>query len=126
MPHAPQPAAARAWRGSNRSTRHRILNVRLGRSQRLGVDWFDIRFRLERRFGVGIEYADFDHLTSRGRADLTAGDLYEVLCKRIRAVGRRVPYSCWNGLRRDLAEALNVSPFSIRQESRLARDLGME
>jgi hypothetical protein len=92
----------------------------------MGVDWFDIRFRLERRFGVRVEYADFDDLSSRGRPDLTAGDLYEVLCKLIRASGKRVPYSCWNGVRRDLAEALNVSPLSIRRDNTLAGDLGME
>lgn len=92
----------------------------------MGVDWLDVRLRLERRFGVRIEYADFDHLIGREQADLTAGELYDALCKRIRNAGRPVPHSCWNGVRLDLAEALNVSPLSIRRENRLARDLGME
>jgi hypothetical protein len=92
----------------------------------VGVDWFDVRFRLERRFGVRIEYADFPDRTGGERADLTAGELYDVLCKRIRIARRPVPYGCWNGLRLDLADALNVSPLSIRREIRLSNDLGME
>jgi hypothetical protein len=92
----------------------------------VGVDWLDIRFRLERRFDVRIEHADFDHLRGRSRADLTAGELFEVVCVRLRSAGRPVPPSAWNGVRLELAQALNVSPLGIRRGSWLAGDLGME
>lgn len=92
----------------------------------MGVDWLDIRFRLERRFDVRIELTDFAHLRGRDRADLTAGELFEVVCRRIRATGRDVPPSAWNGVRLELAQALNVSPLGIRRESWLVADLGME
>lgn len=85
----------------------------------------DIVFRLERRFGVRLESADFEFMHAPGRTDITAGELFEALCSRFRAVGRPVPVNCWNGVRLELANVLLVSPLSIRRETKLIGDLGM-
>ena len=93
----------------------------------VGIDWFDVRFRLERVFEVELRPADFQHLwTDRRVADLTAGELHEVICAKLRSQGRPVPFSSWNRVRRELAEALAISPFAIRRSSWLLADLGMD
>lgn len=91
----------------------------------MGLDMMDIVFRLERRFGVRLEIANFDHLRDPRRTDLTAGELFDVVSSSIQAVGRPVPANCWNGVRLELAKVLYVSPLGIRRESRLSGDLGM-
>ena len=91
----------------------------------MGIEMLDIVFRLERRFGVRLEPSYFDYLRELGRTDITAGELFEAVGDRLRAVGRPVPANCWNGVRLELANVLLVSPLSIRRESRLHGDLGM-
>ena len=86
----------------------------------------DIVFRLERRFGVRLETADFDQLgRKRNINEVTAGDLFDIVCCSLQAVGRPVPVNGWNGVRLELANSLSVSPLTIRRESLLVGDLGM-
>jgi hypothetical protein len=93
----------------------------------VGIDWFDVRFRLERTFESRLRSVDFEHLWAERRvADLTAGELHDLVCALLRAKGRTVPISSWNRVRRELAESLNISPFAIRRSSWLTADLGMD
>jgi hypothetical protein len=92
----------------------------------MGVDWLDIRFRLERQFDITFEQTDFAHVWESGRRDLTAGELFDVVCVRLQSEGRPIPYSGWNRVRLELARALVVPPHHIHVDSRLVADLGME
>jgi len=91
----------------------------------MGIDWIEIRFNIEKRFGIRITHEDFRHLEAIGRADLTAGELHDIICTKLRSLGHPVPISSWNSLRLELAHALGISPFSIRRSSWLTADLGM-
>jgi hypothetical protein len=90
------------------------------------MDFLDIVFRLERRYGVNLQREHFEHVLTRMKAELTAGDLLEVVCGQLRCSGRPIPPSTWNGIRLEVARAFNISPFTIRRESKLVGDLGMK
>ncbi len=96
----------------------------------MGVDFFDIQFQLEKRFDFKIFPADFQELfpqvMKRVPPGWTAGDVYALVCRKIEASGRPIPYSCWNGVRLVLARPLGVKLLSIRRESLLKDDLGAE
>lgn len=91
----------------------------------MGVDWLDIRFRIERRYGVRFERDDFTHRPNIRTNDITAGELFAVVAEKLQASGRRVPASCWNGVRLEVGEALSVSPLTIRSGTLLIAELGM-
>ena len=91
----------------------------------MGLDFLDVCFRLERRFNVRLERADFEHLWNRKPFDLTAGELHEILCKQLHDAGRPVPISSWNAVRLELGDTLGMSPLQIRRETWMGHDLGM-
>jgi hypothetical protein len=62
----------------------------------MGLDWFELRLRIERDFGVRIRQSDFQFMADERRADLTAGELYQVVCAKLRAAGRPIPWGAWN------------------------------
>jgi hypothetical protein len=92
----------------------------------MGVDWLDITFRLERQFDIKFEPKDFAHIWDSGRRDITAEELFDVVCTRLQTEGRPVPFSAWNRVRLELARALDVPPNEIRRKKWLVSDLGME
>ncbi len=92
----------------------------------MGVDWLDIRWRLERQFDIKFEHSDFAHIWDSGRRDITAGELFDVVYTRLQSEGRPIPFSGWNRVRLELAHALVVPPQTIRRENLLVADLGME
>jgi hypothetical protein len=90
-----------------------------------GIDWLDVVWRLERRFGICLDATDFQYLAEQGQDDVTAGEVYAVVCRKLWDANRPIPAGGWNGVRIDLHEALHVRPFSVRRSSLLIRDLGM-
>ena len=92
----------------------------------MGIDLLDIRFRIEKRFGVTLEIGDMEcFAANRHPFDITAAELHFLVGAKLQEAGRPVPRGCWNGIRLVLAEALCVSPHKIKPESWLVKDLGM-
>jgi hypothetical protein len=89
------------------------------------LDWLDIVYRVEHEFGVTLVAADFEVLPKDARAELTAGQLWEIVVARQRAAGATMPADGWARLAVALSEALNVRPSRIASGSRLYADLGM-
>ncbi|MEX0717933.1 MAG: hypothetical protein WD066_15165 [Planctomycetaceae bacterium] len=97
----------------------------------MGIDFLDIRFRLEKRFEVRLDrhsetalLATFEAASPEER-DFTAGALHDWICEECRRAGRPVPTSSWTRVKLTLAEVLLIAPHEIRRDSRLVRDLGM-
>ena len=95
----------------------------MGYDARMGIDFLDVVHRLERWYGVRLERADLEPLWLRPARNLTAGELHAAVCDKLRAAGRAVPASSWNGVRLELATVLGVSPFAIRPGSWRVADL---
>jgi hypothetical protein len=89
------------------------------------ADWLAIVYRLEREFGVTLTATDFEGWPAAARVGLTAGQLWELVAAKARAVGRVVPAEGWDRVARALAEALSVRRRRIAPGSRLYADLGM-
>jgi hypothetical protein len=89
-----------------------------------GIDWLDIVYRLERAFGVALTGADFARVPAEVRAELTAGQLWEIVADRVRATEAEVPADGWERVVMILSEALSVRPEQIAPDSRLFADLG--
>jgi hypothetical protein len=90
------------------------------------IDWIDILFRLEREFGITFCPSDFQHLVSQQPPDITAGELFAIVRRKVWDTGRPVPADGWQRLTGNLSQALNVEASPILCDSRLRADLGME
>src|SRR5262245_44197833 len=88
------------------------------------IDWIDVLFRLEKEFRICFCSDDFRHI--QDEADITAGELFAIVCRKVQEAGRPVPFGSWQRIRLVLHEALRASPWRIRRESRLRADLRME
>ncbi len=91
-----------------------------------GLDWLDVVYRVDREFGLVLTGVDFDGWTPETRAELTAGQLWELVASKLRARSVEVPADGWDRVVALLAEALNVKASRIVPESRLCADLGMK
>jgi hypothetical protein len=89
------------------------------------IDWLDVLWRLEGHFRICFRPDDFPHWRER-LSEVTAGELFDVVCRKVQQAGRTFPYGGWHKLRLVLHEALNVPPSRVRRESRLCADLGMD
>ncbi len=89
------------------------------------IDWLDIIDRVKREFGVTLTAADFEPLSRKERAELTAGQLWEAIQTRLRAADSVVPADGWQRLVVTVTEAINVRPERVAPGSRLYADLGM-
>jgi hypothetical protein len=89
------------------------------------IDWLDIVLRIEQEFCVEILAADFETIPSEARVEITAGQLWEVVSRKMTAKGFVVSQDGWERLKMVISEALNVRPAKIALYSRLYSDLGM-
>lgn len=121
----------------------------------MGIDFLDLTFRLERRFGIELRVAAWEDVIRRrlGRKfDITAGEVCEVVTAQLNAQrggkgsardvtlrpGPVLEYQStgvkrggyegdpWPAVRDEIAETLSVPADKITPESWLRRDLGME
>jgi hypothetical protein len=90
------------------------------------IDWADVLLRLEREFGITFCPDDFRYLISQRPPDISAGELFAIVRRKVWDTGYPAPADGWQRLTAALSEALNVEPSSILCESRLRADLGME
>ena len=90
-----------------------------------GIDWLDIVFRVESVFGAPLTTGDFSDWSPAARAELTAGQLWDIIAHKLREVGAVIPPDGWTRLVALLSDALNVRPARITTESRLYADMGM-
>ncbi len=88
------------------------------------LDWLDLVFRVKHEFAVCLKREDFDK-PARGPCDISVGEVYDVICRRLQMTGVSGTFGSWNRFRRVVAESLNVSPLKIRRNSRLYGDLEM-
>ena len=77
----------------------------------MGLDVFDITFRIEKTFGIAISNDDLEKLVHDG--DITAGDLYDHILRQLhlRDIGRydiRLNYALWSEIRHVLHSVTNV------------------
>jgi hypothetical protein len=89
----------------------------------MGLDFVETSIELEKLFGVPIEVEDMRPVWAEGGYDCTAKDLHDLVVRKCRASGVRVPRSSWNRVRLSLARALGVSPNTIKPETFLKREL---
>jgi acyl carrier protein len=121
----------------------------------MGIDFLDLTFRLEKRFGVELRLTAWEELIRQrpGRKfDLTAGEVCQVVTAQLNAqrggkgsardvtlrggpvleyqstAARRGGYEGdpWPAVRDEIAGALSVPADKITPDSWLRRDLGME
>ncbi|HKI38239.1 MAG TPA: hypothetical protein VKA46_40670 [Gemmataceae bacterium] len=90
------------------------------------IDWADVLVRLEWEFGITFCPDDFRHLERQQPPDITAGELFAIVRRKVWDAGRPAPADSWRRLSQALGEALNVPAPSLLCESRLRADLGME
>jgi hypothetical protein len=100
----------------------------------MGLDILDLTFRLEKRFKIKIKIKpnDLDILMQWALErrphmkphDLTAGEIHDWVVKLCEVQGVKVPYSCWNGVRLELAHVVGKPLHSIRRDTLVVRDLG--
>jgi hypothetical protein len=117
----------------------------------MGIELLDLNWRLQRRFGIRIEWEQWEQLTvGRKPFDATAAEVSAMVEAR-RAAVRRVllpaaetsgPMALyyqpsgvgevadddeptWPGVRDAIAQALSIKPDLVRPESWLVRDLRM-
>src|SRR5262245_21997430 len=97
----------------------------------MGVDFLDFQFRIERRFGLKIESADWKALgefclkDTKGKwCDITAGDLHHWVITLCQKRGMKVPHSSWNRVKLEIAKVCGISPREIRRDTRVKEELG--
>lgn len=69
--------------------------------------------------------AGFEEMPTDARAELTAGQLWDLVAARLQAAGATMPADGWARLSVALSEALNVRTSRVASGSRLYADLGM-
>jgi acyl carrier protein len=89
------------------------------------LDWLDIVYRIESEFGVVLAAADFEALPPTARAELTAGQLWEVVAAKLATAGTSEPADGWQRVVAILSQSLNVPSERITPSARLYADLGM-
>lgn len=112
----------------------------------MGVDLLDLSFRINQRFGLGMEVQDFAEIAGwtpedplKQPFDVTVGQLYEYLLARLEIVDERIsrsgphtesgtwtPREVWDELEEILVECLCVRPDDVRPGARLVADLGAQ
>ena len=117
----------------------------------MGIELIDLNWRLQRRFGIRIEWEQWEQLTAgRESFDATAAEVCAMVEAR-RSTVRRVELSgsaapgmvalyyqprgvgdvaddgeeTWPGVRDAIAQALSIQPELVRPELWLVRDLKM-
>jgi acyl carrier protein len=116
----------------------------------MGLDLLDLEFRLEKRFGIRIEYEQWEQLAAgRKKFDATAAEICAIVEAR-RAAKRQVlrwqpdgtgpmvldyqprgdgttddEEETWPGVRDAIAKTLGIKPENVRPDSWLVRDLGL-
>ncbi len=92
----------------------------------MGMDLFDIQFQLEKRFEIKITFKEeiVPLFMVRTPPDCMAGELHAYVCQKIKATGRTIPHSSWNGVKWVLCKCLSVKPSLIRRDSLLRANLG--
>jgi acyl carrier protein len=94
----------------------------------MGLDALEIRFRLEKQFGIEIRGPGLNE------AFHTAGGLAELVWQKLqgpsvtdRPTGAEqfTREECWQDVREVLADVLVIKPDQIRPDSHLIDDLGM-
>jgi acyl carrier protein len=94
----------------------------------MGLDALEIRFRLEKRFGIEIRGPRLNVVFQ------TAGSLSEFVWQKLQGPSVTEPpvgaerftrEECWAEVRDILADVLVIKPDQICPESRLIDDLGM-
>ncbi len=92
----------------------------------MGLDFLDLSFAIEKRYGIGIDALDLEAVMQfRQPPDVTAGEIHFALGMRLAEMELPVPNSLWNGVRVALAQVLSVSPHEIKPGTWLIKDLGM-
>ena len=110
----------------------RVRGVRRYPTERhLGLDYLDLTFRIEKRFGIKINRDD--HRTLEQWAverrphmkphDLSAGEVHDWVVKLCEDRGVKVPHSSWNRVKLELARIVGKPPQNIRRETLVVRDL---
>lgn len=89
------------------------------------LDWIDTVFRIQTVFGVRLTATDFQDWTAAERADLTAGQLWNVIVRKLPEANTPIPIEGWQLLAAALSAALCVPTNRISTESRLYADLDM-
>jgi hypothetical protein len=89
----------------------------------MGLDFVEMSIELETLFGVPIEAEDMEPVWAAGGGDCTAKDLHDLVVRKCQASGVTVPRSSWNRVRLAMARAIGVSPYKIKPETLLKRDL---
>jgi hypothetical protein len=103
-----------------------VLERKSLRSFLWSIDWADVLLRLEREFRITFYPDDFRHLEKQQPPDITAGELFAIMRRKVWDTGHPAPADGWQRLTGALSEALNVPASSILCESRLRADLAME
>jgi acyl carrier protein len=96
--------------------------------QNMGLDALEIRFRLEKRFGIEIRGPGLNVAfhTAGSLAELVWQKLQETLVtKRPTGAEQFTREECWEGVREVLADVLVIKPDQIRPDCHLIDDLGM-
>lgn len=95
----------------------------------MGIDFYDLIFRLEKRFGIELERVSDSRwkeiFLTRNPPDITAGELYEVVIQKIQEQGREMPANGWAMFCFEVSRCLGVHESDIKPESLLAGELGM-
>ena len=96
----------------------------------MGLDLFDLMFRLERRFGVRISLAQFKKMAGRrGIHDIEIGDLYELVRAQVPSTSvldlETDGEDIWLIFQREISQALGVDEDEVTKDKLLNRDLGM-
>jgi len=94
----------------------------------MGIDFLDLNFRVEKRFGVQLHVADFPPEILHNNALLTAGLYSDTVQRkinaRLRGTGQPEAGDVWPQVRDLIAATVQMDPHEITPESRLIQDLG--
>ncbi len=91
----------------------------------MGLDFFDLQFRIERRIGITISPEDWDDLVENGHPpDFTVGALQFVIGARLNELGLPVPENLWEMICEDIGDVCGARHNSIKPSTWVIKDLG--
>lgn len=96
----------------------------------MGVDLLDIRFRIEREFGVRLEMRDLVFPEQSEKIhDPTAGQLFEFLLRSLPVsehAAKPTDEELWHRLQLIIADVCYIPPTAVIPTARLHADLGCD